>query len=481
MAGHINALESKERGLCQCPPFASALHCSSCPWQFRSACCANLRPLREANIRLYHHDVKEVFLSTPQDNASKPEVSEPVKEKSFAALRRPAFRAYFFTMAAAMMADNIEHVISYWVIFEKFQSPTLGGFAVLSHWLPFLFFSVYFGALADRYDCRRMIQIALLMFMGVSIGWGVLILTDTIEIWHAAVLLTIHGFAGVIWGPATQLLLHDLVGGRDLQSAIRLSSTSRHLGVLLGPGIGGGLMLWLGPSIGLLVNALIYLPLMIWLFWAPPRQRESHAAASGLGSFKSAFAALGEVSANKTIVSMILLAGCSSFLVGNAFQAQMPEFAHDLGTEKADVGYATLLAANAAGAFLGGIILESRNLLKASPRSAIIITILWCLSVIGFAVATNFVVALAMMMIAGFLNLTSGAMAQTLVQLQSPVHLRGRLIGLYNMALNGMRSFSGVTVGMLGALIGVHWSLALSAVVLLTAASFLLAFTVRAR
>ena len=72
-------------------------------------------------------------------------------------------------------------------------------------------------------------------------------------------------------------------------------------------------------------------------------------------------------------------------------------------------------------------------------------------------------------------------MAQTLVQLQSPAHLRGRLIGLYNMALNGMRSFSGVTVGMLGALIGVHWSLALSAVVLLTAASFLLAFTVRAR
>ena len=41
-----------------------------------------------------------------------------------------------------MMADNIEHVISYWVAFEKFQSPTLGGFAVISHWLPFLLFSV---------------------------------------------------------------------------------------------------------------------------------------------------------------------------------------------------------------------------------------------------------------------------------------------------------------------------------------------------
>ena len=86
-----------------------------------------------------------------------------------------------------------------------------------------------------------------------------------------------------------------------------------------------------------------------------------------------------------------------------------------------------------------------------------------------------------MMLVAGFLNLTSGAMAQTLVQLQSPVHLRGRLIGLYNMSLNGMRSFSGVTVGMLGALIGVHWSLALSAISLLTTASFLLAFTMRAK
>ena len=425
----------------------------------------------------------EVFLSDSpsSDGAAQSADAGPEKEKSFAALRRPAFRAYFFTMAAAMMADNIEHVISYWVIFQKFQSPTLGGFAVLSHWLPFLFFSVYFGALADRYDCRRMIQVALVMFMGVSIGWGVLFLTDTIEIWHAAVLLTIHGFAGVIWGPATQLLLHDLVDGRDLQSAIRLNSTSRQLGVLLGPGIGGGLMLLLGPPIGLLVNAAIYLPLMIWLFRAPARQRESHGANRGIGSFRGAFDAFREVSANKTIVSMILLAGCSSFLVGNAFQAQMPEFAHDLGTEKADIGYTTLLAANAAGAFVGGIVLESRNLLRASPRNAIIITILWCMSVIGFATATDFKVAVSMMLVAGFLNLTSGAMAQTLVQLQSPVHLRGRLIGLYNMSLNGMRSFSGVTVGMLGALIGVHWSLALSAISLLTTASFLLAFTMRAK
>ncbi len=55
-----------------------------------------------------------------------------------------------------MVADNIEHVISYWVIFQAFHSPTLGGFAVISHWLPFLLFSVYTGTLADRFDCRKL-------------------------------------------------------------------------------------------------------------------------------------------------------------------------------------------------------------------------------------------------------------------------------------------------------------------------------------
>ena len=59
--------------------------------------------------------------------------------KSFAALRHPQYRMYFITTALAMMADNIEHVISYWVLYQKFHSPTLAGVAILTHWLPFLF------------------------------------------------------------------------------------------------------------------------------------------------------------------------------------------------------------------------------------------------------------------------------------------------------------------------------------------------------
>jgi MFS family permease len=403
------------------------------------------------------------------------------RQVAFAALRHGSFRAYFLTSAAAMMADNIEHVISYWVMFQKFHSPALAGFAVLSHWLPFLLFSVYFGALADRHDCRRIIQFAIVLFMGVSLAWGLLFLTDTIELWHAVVLLTVHGMAGVIWGPASQLLIHDIVGPEQLQSAVRLSATSRYLGLLMGPAVGGGLMLLLGPPAGLIVNVFIYAPLFVWLWKVPYDGHRRHARGTGQrgAGLGDTLAILRQVSGNRTIFSMILLAGVSSLFVGNAFQAQMPEYAHDLGTDDAGARYSILLGANAAGALIGGLILESRGLLAARPPTAIAFALVWCLVITGFAAATSYPLAVALMFVAGFLNLAYSSMSQTLVQLHAPAQLRGRLIGLYNTANNGMRAFSGVTVGLAGSLIGIHWSLALSAMALLAATLGLWAFSLR--
>jgi MFS family permease len=403
------------------------------------------------------------------------------KEVRFASLRNPEFRIYLIASALAMLGDNIEHVISYWVLFDRFHSPALGGFAILSHWLPFLFFSVYFGALADRFDPRRIMQIAMLLFMGVSLAWGLLILTDSLELWHAAVLLMIHGMAGVLWAPGSQLLIHHLVRHDQMQSAVRLSSTSRTLGLLFGPAVGGGLMLALSPGIGLLVNALMYVPLLFWLWRAPytqPRHEPQAAPAVGLWETMSL---LKNFPHGRTIFSMILLAGVTSFFVGSGVQPQMPEFAHDLGAGDADLRYNMLLAAGAAGAIIGGVLLESRGLLPANPRSAIVLAMLWCLVMAGFAFSTNYLLSLALMLIAGFLNLAYGAMAQTLVQLHAPPHLRGRLIGLYNLSANGLRAFSGITIGVLGGLIGIHWSLALSSMVLLAACLALLGFAMRTR
>jgi hypothetical protein len=87
--------------------------------------------------------------------------------------------------------------------------------------------------------------------------------------------------------------------------------------------------------------------------------------------------------------------------------------------------------------------------------------------------------ALVLLFAAGFFELSFYAMAQTLVQLDAPTPIRGAVIGLFNMCSLGFRAFSGVSVGLLGAAIGIHWSLALSAMALLTVTLTLLGFSVR--
>jgi MFS family permease len=82
----------------------------------------------------------------------------------------------------------------------------------------------------------------------------------------------------------------------------------------------------------------------------------------------------------------------------------------------------------------------------------------------------------ALLFAAGFFELSFNTMAQALVQLNAPAESRGRVVGLYNMAGLGMRAFSGITVGLMGAAIGIHWSLAGSAAVLLVALFFLRRF-----
>jgi MFS family permease len=379
---------------------------------------------------------------------------------------------YFFGTATAMLADNVEHVISYWVIFQKFHSPALGGFAVISHWAPFLLFSVYSGALADRFDPRRIIQLGMLIFMSVSLAWGVLFVTDALQEWHARVLLIIHGVAGVLWGPASQLLLHDIVEPEVLPSAVRLGATARYLGMLTGPAVGGALLLAFGSAHGIFINALIYLPMILWLWKAPygPKFRAASSAAKpAVRGFADLFATFSSIRNNPTVLCMVFLAGLVALFVGNAYQAQMPGFAFDLGQGDPGVSYSMLLAADAAGALAAGFVLESRGLLHPAARTALVLAMAWCAALASFALIRVYPIALALLFAAGFLELAFNSMAQALVQLSAPASIRGRVIGAYSMAASGMRMFSGITVGLVGGLIGIHYSLSLSAAVLFVA------------
>ena len=154
---------------------------------------------------------------------------------------------------------------------------------------------------------------------------------------------------------------------------------------------------------------------------------------------------------SRQILTMVVLAGASSFFVGNAFQAQMPEYAHFLGADDTGARYSILLAAHAAGAVIGVIMLESATLVQPSVRATIVFAALWALSMGLFPMTGNYPLAVLLLVVAGIFSIAFTSMAQTLVQILAPPAIRGTIVGLFNTAMLGLRAGSGITVGVLGA------------------------------
>lgn len=412
-----------------------------------------------------------IVMKNKSVKVSPSQTHKPVNSSPFSAFSNKGFRALLITYTLAMMADSVEHVISYWMMYQKFHSPELGGFAVLSHWLPFLIFSVPVGVLGERFDPRRLIQIGMVLFAAASVGWGYCFLVDGLQMWQAMALLVLHGCAGVFWHTSTQILLHDVVTQEELPGAVRLLATARYLGILVGPGVGGVILLGLGPTFGIFLNATFYIPTFLWLVNAPYGPAFRATARSfkiPVRGFSDIIHTFREVASLPVIFSMVILAGAASFFVGNSYQAQMPAFAEDLGHGDPGLLYSLLLAADAAGALLAGLILNNKGIMRPRPQAALILALMWCIVLTSFAITHHYIIALILLFVAGFLELSFSSMAQSLVQLNAPQEHRGRVIGLFNMFSLGMRAGAGVTVGLVGGMIGIHLSLGLAGVVLAT-------------
>jgi MFS family permease len=390
--------------------------------------------------------------------------AQPAK---FAALRNRECRTYLGGAALAMMADNIEHIITYWVVWQRFHSPALTGFEVISHWLPFLLLSPYFGALADRYDCRKLIQGSQVLFMAVSLTWGILFATGTLTVWNACILLILHGMAGALWAPPEQLMLEDFVGQADLPSAIRLNSTARSLGILAGPVVGSALLLGLGPVHGIWVNIAFYVPLTVLMARTrfTGHTRDGITARQRIGVLTAA-RVFRDVSRDRVLAVMIILAGLGSFFIGAAMQTAMPSIASSTTGISSGAAYGVLLFANGLGGVLGGLLLEGTGWVRLSVRAALLSTAVYGLSTVFFAASHDYLLAAPLLVIGGMANLAAMSITQTVVQLRAPREKKGQVIGVYGVGANGMRIGSGITVGFLGAAIGLRPALGWSSAAL---------------
>jgi hypothetical protein len=139
-----------------------------------------------------------------------------------------------------------------------------------------------------------------------------------------------------------------------------------------------------------------------------------------------------------------------------------------------------MLGADAAGALTAAVLLESRGLLQPRMGSALWLALMWSAALGSFALTHNYGFALVMLFAAGFLELSFSAIAQTLVQLNAPTALRGHVIGVFVMASMGLRAFSGIFVGLLGGVLGIHAALALAATALALVVLSLILYNARA-
>lgn len=381
----------------------------------------------------------------------------------FAALRARWYKGYLVGGSLQMAGDNMEHAITYWAMWQYFHSPLLAGFAVIAHWIPHLLFSIQIGGLADRFDCRRIVQVSALIFMAVSVTWGVLLATRTLQPWHVVILLLAHGIASAIWGPADQLMLYDIVGPDDLPSAVRLLATGITLGQLVGPAFGAILLFAVGPAIGMFINIALYLPFFIYLFVVPFTGHIRDPEPRPRVRFRDVVDVLREVPRYPSILVVMILQGAVGLFIGVALLPLFPEFGELLGTGDGGPAYAVLVGAMAAGAVVGGITTEAIGRIRVSTRLAIGATLVFAVCVLVFAVSRSFWLSAAALFIAGIGSLVSTSTSQTLVQLEAPANRRGRFIGAFGITANGFRVGSGILIGLLAGLLGVPAAVAANA------------------
>ncbi|MDJ0334224.1 MFS transporter [Salinibacterium sp. G-O1] len=394
----------------------------------------------------------------------------------FSALRVRWYRGYLMGGSLLMAGDNAEHALTYWVMWQLYHSPVLAGFAVVSHWLPHLFFSIPFGSLADRFDNRRIIQTSLALFMLVSVGWGVLIVSATLQPWHCVVLLVLHGFASALWQPADKVMLLDMVGTKDLTSGIRLMATGLSLGQLVGPAIGAVLLFTIGPGIGMFVIVALYIPFLVYLIRVPidGHSRRAGAARPARPSVRQVFGVLKEVPRFPPILAMMLLQGSVGLLIGTAVMPLLPEFGELLGQSDSGLGYGLLLVATSLGAIVGGIGLEAIGGVRASSRLAIMGTIVFAASMLVFALSRSVPLTLLALGISGLASIISMSTAQTVIQLAAPADRQGLFVGAGQTTAMGSRVGSGVVIGALGVAFGIPSAVAVSATALLVVSIALL-------
>ncbi len=372
-------------------------------------------------------------------------VEGPARQIRFDALAVPTFRWYWITSWISSTGDGMENVIRNVLVYQLAgtSAPFWLGMMVFAHWVPFTFFSLYGGVLADRYDNRKVQIVAqlLLMAAALSVAWATL--AGFVTTWWLFGLLLLHGFAGAIGGPAQQTLIHAMVGPSKLLSAVSLNSTARQFSQVVGPAVAGFIVVWFGPGWGFLVNALTFVPLLVLLSMIRVRPLAARSAQPVAVALRDG---LRFVRGRPFIAALIGVEMLGVIFLGHTFNSFLVLFAHDV-LHVDDLGYSFLLVGSGIGAVAAALYLAYARDQGHSGRFIVGAAMAEMAAILIFAFSTSFALSFLLLVLVGGAAVLTQSLTNTKIQLSAPDHLRGRVMGAYSLGTQGMRVLNGPLLG----------------------------------
>jgi MFS family permease len=366
----------------------------------------------------------------------------------FGALDVPTFRWYWILSWISTTGDGMENVIRSFLVVQLVglaDAPFWLGMTVLAHWLPFTLFSLYGGTLADRYDERKVQIVSQVLLLVAAIAVAVATLTSVVTVQIICVLLLVHGFAGAIGIPAQQTLIHAIVGKERLLSAVSLNSTARQFSQVVGPAVAGFVFIAFGAGWGFVVNALTFLPLLVFLAFVRVRPLYERHRQPVLEALREG---VGFVRRRPLLGSLIGIEATTVVFLGHTFSSLLVVFAAQRFPEIPIAwSYALLLVASGVGAICAAVYLGFAREPRQKGLFVALTAMAEMVAILAFAFSRDYALSLALMFVVGAAAILTQSVTNTTLQLAAPDRLRGRVMGAYSFGTHGMRVLNGPLLG----------------------------------
>jgi len=389
-----------------------------------------------------------------------------LNSRTFSSLRKHRnYRLFFSGQLVSVSGTWMQDTALPWLVLQLTHSPVYVGLLVFARYAPFMAFGLFSGALADRFDNRRVVIVTQASSMLIAAGLAVLALSGVDQLWPYFVLAFLGGSALVFDAPNRHALTFQLVGRDELPNAVALNSSLFNAGRVVGPAVGGVLIAAVGVGWCFAVNAGSFLAVLAGLLLM--RSSELFSLDRGLVSTKTG-AAIREGLAYvwrspqlKLVLGITIVVSATGF----NFRVLLPVLASGTLRAGAEV-FGVLFACFGAGALLGA--LGAAALGRASWKALILGAAGFSSGMLLLAPVRSAVVAAVLLFVIGFCFSTWTANSQSILQLTAPDRLRGRVLSLYLFAFAGLSPVGALLAGWLADIGGTELAFAVAGLAGLT-------------